>query len=1063
MLATLKVTLLSSRLNETLAQLFSRAADAIGTSKVKADTSKEELCSILQENYFAQIRLACTYPPAAHELGPISLGEVSDKHMFEAQQIAYTYESAQLAAMSLARQTGSRLHQSWVASAALLHHEANADAVKLMEAWLSSSSSSCEVNDSDQVRATVDKLKAKNAMLPRLAESLMSRVVSRDSNNGKTSTEHPPSAEDRNLYLEALMKQDKCADALEKLETIQCASGGDNSTSSATAARRIDDEADVTSHEGSLIQLAHREKLEKKASLFMKLQRFEEARDTYTELIALLPDNWSYWIGLLRASVTSGEADSQLESGISMCRQAAEPYITTDTSSPPLRGPHLLVVELAAIPLRGIEKSDGVSKIEGEAMLDSEYDMSHFWSLDSSQRASLLHELGVSIIDYGTIFAPRASCCFHDLRKYIGLFATVCHQLIDEASGCQGDLVTVMEWTKRLREDSCNCFQPDIIDPKVRRRKLRAHICSIQIAFGIVSALEKCDEGATTDSEDTAESTAESLNSYLPSVDEMVNEWQSSLDLGSNPKDGGQKEVLPGDELILLACQLACHKKTSLTASAALLEAALHHSPYNPHLMIAAIGMYDRLSAGRRALELFLRMGTKQIQYDSCSYLILPTLIRTGLYREAVQLAGNIMGLHWSSAKDVQDYATKCCETGVLSRCQEMITWQRQRMTNSLQLLAAKSTVMDLASLVYSGEPDERGRKGTLEPIGARQGICGKQSTDFDRVVELIQNIGNFSAAPSIVNISMDGIRGSSSNSGALPAAAAAALYSDNRDFTVNQFYILSEPAYMTRTDVCLHASTQAHWQGILMRAALMLNVVKAPKKGKAAKVKEGDVLYKRCKSLSGFIRTVELFLEEGAQGRAILKLARVLCVVATGTTDSTSDKKDAPETGDSLEERENIATKLLQDVQQDIGMLKQTVLSATPNSFGRVCVLLPEDIVPIYALLQMIANQFSIFGWGKSKGRTKAVAGALAGAALELQGLVMDMLGALNSIPNDAPLESPAENICTYLDSKEGKVMLDVACNHVERSHIETRQRVMPFCDQIIKEMESFRASTVE
>ena len=249
------------------------------------------------------------------------------------------------------------------------------------------------------------------------------------------------------------------------------------------------------------------------------------------------------------------------------------------------------------------------------------------------------------------------------------------------------------------------------------------------------------------------------------------------------------------------------------------------------------------------------------------------------------------------------------------------------------------------------------------------------------------------------------------------------------------------------------------------MRAALMLNVVKAPKKGKAAKVKEGDVLYKRCKSLSGFIRTVELSLEEGAQGRAILKLARVLCVVATGTTDSMSDKKDAPEIGDSLEERENIATKLLQDVQQDIGMLRQTVLSTTctPDSFGRVCVLLPEAIIPIYALLQMIANQFSIFGWGKSKVRTKAVAGALAGAAQELQGLVMDMLGALNSIPNDAPLESPAEQICTYFDSKEGKVMLDVVCKHVERSHIETRQRVMPFCDQIIKEMESFRASTVE
>ena len=117
----------------------------------------------------------------------------------------------------------------------------------------------------------------------------------------------------------------------------------------------------------------------------------------------------------------------------------------------------------------------------------------------------------------------------------------------------------------------------------------------------------------------------------------------------------------------------------------------------------------------------------------------------------------------------------------------------------------------------------------------------------------MIQNIGNNSAAPSIVNIAMDGSRGNS----LIPA-----LFSDNRDLTVNQFYILSEPPYVSLTDMCVYASTQAHWQGILMRSALMLNVVKAPKKGKAPKVKEDDVLYRRCLSLSEFIKTADLHLE---------------------------------------------------------------------------------------------------------------------------------------------------------------------------------------------------------
>ena len=713
MLATLKVTLLSSRLNETLAKLFARAAEALGTSEVKADTSKEELCSIWQENYFAHIRLACTYPRAAHKLEvSTGLGAVPEKHVWEAQQIATAYESAQLAAMALARQTGSRLHQSWVASAALLHHEANGDAIKLMEARLSSLlSSSNEVNDCGEIQEAVDKLKAKNAMLPRLAESLMSRVVSREGGDGNTTaTEHPPSAEDWNLYLQALMEQEKFDDALEKLEAIQCASGG-NSSSSATAGRRIDDERDVTSHEGSLIQLAHREKLEKKAALCMKLQRFDEARDTYTDLIALLPDNWSYWTGFLRASVTAGEGDgvagteanTRLENGILLCRQTVKPCLSTDTdvSSPPLRGSHLLLVELAAIPLRGIDYSD--SQSNDEEKIDVSHDTSNFLSLDPSQRESLLRELGKSIIDYGTIFAPRASCCFYDLRKYIDVFASVCHQLKGKSSGCWEQLVTVLDWAKILRED--NCFQADIIDAKMRRKRIRTYIFSIQITFGIISVLEKCDKGTgVTNTKEGAGSATESFESYVPTVDEMVNEWQRSLDLGSsNPKeDGGQKEVLPGDELILLACQLLLEdgsSTASLIASAALLEAALHHSPFNPHCMIAAIGVYDRLSAGQRSLELWERMGVKQVQYDSCSYLIFPTLIRSGLYREAVQLAGNVMGLHWSSAKDIQDFSIKCCETGVLSRCREMITWQRQRMTTSLALLSAKGVVMDLASL----------------------------------------------------------------------------------------------------------------------------------------------------------------------------------------------------------------------------------------------------------------------------------------------------------------------------------------------------------------------------
>ena len=735
-MATLKVTLLSQRLNETLAQLYSLATDALSSRPI---ADKEELCSIFQESYFSQIRLACTYPRTANVVDDAT---VSEKNVWEAEQIAAAYECAQLSAMSLARHTGSRLHQSWVAITALLQKEANADAIKLMEARLSTVANDEDKSSSTCIRDRLDKLQAKNAMLPRLAESLMSRVVSRGGDD--ESKDHPPSAEDWNLYIRALVEQDKLSDAIEKLEGVKCASSG-SSDNTKGELRRIDDETDVASHEGSLIQLAHRSRLEQKASLCLKVERYEEASETYTELLSLLPDNWSYWVGFLRSTVGSDTDERQVENCIVQCRKIVEAYVPAEASTHPLRGPHLFLVELAAIPLRGIESNDKDDP--------SSNDLSQFLQKEASVRESVVRKLGEAVIDYATIFSPKASCCFYDLRNYLELFATACYELKEEATTWE-ELLKVLRWAENLREG--NRFEQDIIDTKERRKRLRSYIFSVQMVFGVFHAIRRCDVKTDANS-------SESLDAFLPSLGDMVDEWHTSLDLGSNPKDGGQKEVLPGDELILLTCQrLGANSNsndgdTSLSiAEAALLEGALYHSPYNPHLKIAAIDVYTRLSAGQRALELFDDMEVKQIQYDSCSYLIFPTLIRTGFYREAVQLAGNAMGLHWTSAKNVQDYATKCCETGMLSKCCEMITWQRERMTSSLQLLISKSTVMALAPLVYSGEPDERGKHGSVEPLAARQGIIGGDD-DFDRVGEMIKNIGNFSAAPSIVNVALDG------------------------------------------------------------------------------------------------------------------------------------------------------------------------------------------------------------------------------------------------------------------------------------------------------------------
>ena len=132
-----------------------------------------------------------------------------------------------------------------------------------------------------------------------------------------------------------------------------------------------------------------------------------------------------------------------------------------------------------------------------------------------------------------------------------------------------------------------------------------------------------------------------------------------------------------------------------LLEAVALLEEAMDHSPYNPHLKIAAIGIYIQLGASYRALSIYQEIGVKQIQMDSCSYLILPSLINGGLYTSAVRLSSSILRLHSSTSKDIKNFASKALQNGYLFKAKEMSTFQRVKMRPSLLLLYSKGVVMD--------------------------------------------------------------------------------------------------------------------------------------------------------------------------------------------------------------------------------------------------------------------------------------------------------------------------------------------------------------------------------
>ena len=418
-----------------------------------------------------------------------------------------------------------------------------------------------------------------------------------------------------------------------------------------------------------------------------------------------------------------------------------------------------------------------------------------------------------------------------------------------------------------------------------------------------------------------------------------------------------QKENQPGDELILLAVQNILFRDSSianLLTAASLLEAALEYSPYNAYLKITAIHVYAALNAVHRAWELYQDLGIKHVQLDSCSYLILPSLIDGGLYNEAIAACNSILKLHASTASDTGEYAARAMEHGTLSKANEFLVFQRDRMTPSLSLLQAKGYIMDCAPLFFYNAPARK-----KQTLGEELGIVGGDS-DLERVELMIQEAHNPFGAPNIITTTPS----STSN------------VSDNRDFSIMDHQILYRSDYATKDELANDSIRRGLLHGMLVRMTLCLDVTKGPKKGKVTKPSE--ILEKRCTSLLHVMDAIARFLETGTFEAgykecmaAMLVLGRTFVFVSSGMP--------SPETEDTLASREQYAVQQLQSI----------VIPQIDWTVPTVCRFVPGILVPFVAILRMTANLFAIYGWGKRKHQTKASAGALANVAELMEALV--------------------------------------------------------------------------
>ena len=735
------------------------------------------------------------------------------------------------------------------------------------------------------------------------------------------------------------------------------------------------------------VSMTRTQALKEKCQILFELGRYDIAESVYEELLDNSPDDWDCWKGHLECCRKQDKVSStKCMVDRVLEKQAGEKYA--------LRGPRLMTVELAADALR------------------------------SNPSVETIDDLVLAIEDYAEKFAAKAACTFSDLAGYLELLLSF------SLSESQSSLEKLLAFLLRMRSDNCSTTGGEITADKVRQARLRVYIFATKLNHKILAAHSSL------------------LDKWLPDWDGLVTEWKASLSM-SSVTDGeeSQREVKPGDDLILLAVQqllfLNPQSTKSHIVSATLLESAIEHSPDNAYLKMAAIDVYYQLDSLERSWELFEGMGIKHIQLDSCSFTILPYLQRGGLYNEAVNLCSALLRFQISTARDCGDYAGRAMEKGTIGKANEFLVFQRQKMNKSLSVLDAKGIILDCAPLMAmpaekKAIDDDPVFKGCL---GGMQGIVGGDQ-DVARATQMTVEVYNPYAALSIVSWASNGGVGDDYDQ-----------LADNRDLSIQSLSILRRAQLPTKKEMCMDALRRGHIHGLLIRGTLCLDAAKGPKKGKIVKLT--DDLEKRTSSLLRCVHSCdslkEKLLSENSEGvcckallSATLDLLRVLAMIAAGL----------PSTGnDSIEDREQRAYEALTtNVKATLRDAKESSLLSVKS----VCYLLPNFVVPLYATFVMCAKICDLYGWGKRKHKSKRCAEALREVARDFLEFLSAMVDCISTLPGaeegDHGLPTPNE----YSGHLEESIM-QATLQRCHRARTRTRLRIEPILIEMSSNLASF------
>ena len=293
----------------------------------------------------------------------------------------------------------------------------------------------------------------RSLILPRLAESMARKLIQQEG-------EHSPSAEIQLLCLRTLEYQSKWSEMFELLEKLPVPNG--------------DGEQIPTSISSDFgVSFTAYQILTEKARVLTQLEEYEAARQVYVQLLENSPDDWSCWKGFLDCSVKDGKVDLAKDLiQTTLTKQAAVKY--------PLRGPHLMQVELAAHMVR------------------------------SNPTSQSLQAFGKAIEEYSQLFAPRAACTFSDLDTYVDL-------LISTEIPTKNEVIkTLLKFSSEMRKGNASPEDLGSINNKERQLRLRSYIFAIKLAYKLVSKA------------------SEFQDEFMPDLTELVAEWRESMSLSSS-------------------------------------------------------------------------------------------------------------------------------------------------------------------------------------------------------------------------------------------------------------------------------------------------------------------------------------------------------------------------------------------------------------------------------------------------------------------------------------------------------------------------------------------------